>query len=126
MFDEAFYLDRNPEVEFGNISSLHDYLICGAEAGRDPSASFDTDWYIEQNIEVIPAGWNPLVHYVRRGLAEGRRPRPPHQARKETTIDRKLSRARIVFISGEPNTPGHRYRVENLCRFSRAAFFSKA
>ncbi len=112
-FDGAFYLEHNPDVAEGDISALHHYLVCGAAEGRDPSPWFDTDWYITQNPEVATAGWNPLVHYVRVGMREGRRPRPLIDTQKKA-IAAKHRRPRIVFVSGESETAGHRYRVLNI------------
>lgn len=120
-FDGAYYLDRNPDVAHGNISSLHHYLVTGAAEGRDPSGAFDTDWYVAQNPEILAAGWNPLVHYVCVGLEEGRRPRPLKQQTEAS--EHKQKRPRIVFVSGEPHTPGHYYRVANLASSLAPAYF---
>lgn len=120
-FDGAFYLDRNPDVAHGNISSLHHYLVTGAAEGRDPSGAFDTDWYVEQNPEIVAAGWNPLIHYVCVGLEEGRRPRPLSKQTEATSIQHE--RPRIVFVSGEPRTSGHYYRVANLANSLPPRYF---
>lgn len=111
-FDESFYLSRNPDVARGNVSSLHHYLLTGAAQGRDPSGAFDTDWYVARNPDIVAAGWNPLVHYVLIGVYEGKRPRPlnpPFQSPADPG-----ERPKIVFVSGEPGTPGHFYRIANL------------
>lgn len=117
-FDGAFYLEQNPDVAAGDISPVQHYLLKGAAEGRDPSGWFDTDWYLAENPSIGGAGWNPLVHYVLLGMKEGRRARPlsgvqdqPQTGRSHPEGNR---RKRIVFVSGEPATPGHRYRVANL------------
>jgi len=112
-FDGAFYLERNPDVAGGAISSLQHYLEVGAAQGRDPSRWFDTDWYAAQNPEISTAGWNPLVHYVTIGMQEGRLPRPKSAVQLEAPA-KAGRRLRVVFVSGEPETPGHRYRIENM------------
>jgi len=123
-FDGAFYLEQNPQVAKGNISPLEHYLLSGAAEGRNPSRWFDTDWYIAQNPEVAASGWNPLVHYVRVGLKEGRpaRPASPSADQQFSKRGRKDGR-RIVFISGEPETPGHQYRIVNLATVLAPQFF---
>ncbi len=121
-FDGAFYLEQNPDVAAGCISPLHHYLIAGAAEGRDPSRWFDTDWYVAQNPEIVTAGWNPLVHYALIGAGEGRRTRPLAAAGKQETAP-KPRRPRVVFVSGEPHTPGHRYRVANLASSLAPQFF---
>ena len=112
-FDGAFYLEQNPDIARGNVSPLHHYLLTGAAQGRNPSRWFDTRWYTEQNPEILTAGWNPLVHYVRIGLDQGRSPRPSATG-EPARLAQPDKRARIVFVSGEPHTPGHRYRVLNI------------
>ncbi len=121
-FDGAFYLERNPDVAQGKISSLHHYLIRGAAEGRDPSRFFDTDWYVAQNPEIVAAGWNPLVHYVRVGVEEGRRPRPLSKTHTRARM-KSSGRPRIVFVSGEPQSSGHQYRIVNMAGSLAPQFF---
>jgi hypothetical protein len=33
---------------------------------------FDGAWYLRHNPDVAQAGWNPLVHFLKHGRAEGR------------------------------------------------------
>ena len=44
----------------------------GWHEGRDPSASFDTLGYLAANPDVAAAGVNPLDHYLKYGIYEGR------------------------------------------------------
>jgi glycosyltransferase involved in cell wall biosynthesis/GT2 family glycosyltransferase len=122
-FDGAFYLEQNPQVAKGNISPLQHYLLSGAAEGLDPSRWFDTDWYVSQNPDVVAAGWNPLVHYVRVGLKEGRPARPSNASGDRQSKPAIKERCRIVFISGEPETPGHQYRIVNLATVLAPRFF---
>ena len=39
-----------------------------------PGPLFDTKWYLEANPDVAAAGVNPLLHFLRHGAREGRRP----------------------------------------------------
>ncbi len=41
---------------------------------RSMTGFFDPDWYREQNPDVVAAGLDPLVHFIRNGLAERRDP----------------------------------------------------
>ncbi len=122
VFDEAFYLEQSPNVAEGAISSLHHYLIYGAAQGRNPNRWFDTNWYVSQNPEIVAAGWNPLIHYVRIGAREGRRPRPQAITTQALPAARR-QRPRVVFVSGEPEIPGHRYRVLNIASSLAPRFF---
>jgi glycosyltransferase involved in cell wall biosynthesis/GT2 family glycosyltransferase len=123
-FDGAFYLEQNPEVAKGTISALEHYLLAGAAEGLDPSRWFDTDWYVAQNPEVRAAGWNPLVHYVRVGLKESKPARLSSTSQDpQPSKPLRKNRRRIVFISGEPETPGHQYRVVHLATALAPQFF---
>lgn len=48
------------------------YLGYGAVEGRAPNAFFDSAWYLAGNRDVTDAGANPLEHFLRFGIAEGR------------------------------------------------------
>jgi glycosyltransferase involved in cell wall biosynthesis len=74
-FDADFYRRAYPEVTGTDEELLRDYLSHGWLSGRDPSADFSTIDYLESNGDVRAAGVNPLLHYVRDGRKEGRRPR---------------------------------------------------
>jgi len=121
-FDEAFYQENNPDIAKVGISSLHHFLLRGAGEGRNPNRWFDTRWYASENPEILAAGWNPLAHYVQVGGGQGRRTRQPSQQPRAPAI-RKHARRRIVFISGEPDTPGHQYRVVNIALSLARRFF---
>ena len=79
LFNEAFYLDANPDVraalEEGLIPSAQwHFENFGWQEGRNPSPFFDVDFYLEQNPDVAEAGVNPLEHFLEFGAQEGRNP----------------------------------------------------
>ncbi len=67
-FDGAWYLDNNPDVAASGANPLLHYLEAGAAELRRPHPRFDAAWYVEQHPE---AAQNPLLHYLRVGLAGG-------------------------------------------------------
>jgi hypothetical protein len=73
-FDPRWYLDENPDVAAAGLPALEHYLLAGGFEGRDPCPGFSSHWYLRQYRDVKV---NPLLHFLRHGLAEGRRPRPP-------------------------------------------------
>lgn len=78
-FDRRFYrvqLGRAGHSGWGQWLPLCHYLFRGYRLGLNPSAAFDTDWYLSANPDVANAGLNPLIHYLRAGRFEGRLPRP--------------------------------------------------
>jgi glycosyltransferase involved in cell wall biosynthesis len=114
LFDQEWYLTRNPDVAQAGVDPMEHYLLSGGFEGRDPSSLFDSKWYLTQNPDVAKAGMNPLIHYLGWGKAQGRLLRPS-QAR-----DR---RPKIVFISGNQHAVGHRYRVLNLAESLAPQFY---
>ena len=71
-FDPAFYRKANPHVDFSAISPLEHYATTGWREGRDPSADFSTNGYLQRYADVRAADVNPLFHFAVYGKAEGR------------------------------------------------------
>jgi len=108
MFSTSWYLTTYPDIAATGMNPLLHYFEDGAAEGRDPGPEFDTSWYLRSNADVRSSGLNPLAHYLSSGLAEGRRAQPL-SARTAAT-----SAVVVVLVSGEPTTPGHRYRVTSV------------
>ena len=61
LFDDAWYLARNPDVAAAGMDPLIHFLQSGCAEGRDPSESFRTpDWY-RARPDRLAAGENALV-----------------------------------------------------------------
>ena len=54
------------------MEPIEHYLWLGARLGRDPSREFSTRSYLSYHSDVAAAEWNPFLHYVLHGKAEGR------------------------------------------------------
>ena len=129
-FATRCYLDRNPDVASTGINPLVHFIQFGATEYRKPHPLFDCEWYLSSYGDVAQGGWNPLAHYLHHGITEGRKPNqnvetlvgPPRRSFKSGRAQdgpesgrRSPGRTpapRAIFISGEPQTPGHSYRVE--------------
>ncbi|WP_051535768.1 hypothetical protein [Asaia platycodi] len=73
LFDTAFYLSRNTDLqELGSGALLH-YHTAGWREGRKPNPFFDPLWYLASYRDVTE---DPLHHYILRGEYEGRHPVP--------------------------------------------------
>lgn len=72
-FDEVYYRYWYRDVGQFTGPALQHYLIFGWKEGRDPSAGFSTDGYLAANPDVSVNGFNPLIHFLEFGLAEGRK-----------------------------------------------------
>ncbi len=80
-----------------------------------PNELFDAEWYLREYSDVKAAGIGPLEHYLWHGKLEGRLPRPPHHYYSGLPIGERTTLVRdtlsLVYIAGEPDTPGLQYRV---------------
>ncbi|HBN95013.1 MAG TPA: hypothetical protein DDZ66_01835, partial [Firmicutes bacterium] len=74
LFDESYYLWKNPDVGRADLDAITHYLVYGATEGRDPSENFDTSYYLEMYEDVAKSGMNPLIHFIEFGANEGRNP----------------------------------------------------
>ncbi|HEY5176558.1 MAG TPA: class I SAM-dependent methyltransferase [Terriglobales bacterium] len=123
MFDKDWYLQQNPDVASSGVDPLEHYILFGGLEGRNPGPAFQSSWYLAQNSDVADSGMNPLVHYVTYGKSEGRLPcasfptdGTPFAAPSAVpkSLQPRNRRLKVVFVSGNPQAVGHRYRVLNL------------
>ena len=76
LFDQAWYLENNPDVAQAMIDPIVHYVNHGGFEGLDPGPKFSSQEYLNANEDVKKAGVNPLVHYLKYGRAEGRVTQP--------------------------------------------------
>ena len=80
-FNPEWYLNTYPDIRATTMGPLEHFMLHGAQEWRAPGPFFDTNWYMNQNVDLQPAvadlAVNPLVHYLRHGRHEGRRACPP-------------------------------------------------
>lgn len=76
MFDPAFYT-----AQIGKVvkDPTRHYLLHGAKNGLDPHPQFSSTWYLERYPDVAKSRWNPLAHYQKYGVREGRSPAAEYQ-----------------------------------------------
>lgn len=75
-FDPDYYRSRFREPVPYDDDGLQHYLTRGWRDGRNPSPGFYTDGYLYMYPDVAASGMNPLLHFARHGMAEGRRAYP--------------------------------------------------
>lgn len=80
LFDEVYYRATYADMRVVD-ELLREFCETGWRIGRNPSADFDTHYYLETNPDIRAASINPLLHYVMYGMAEGRQCLP-HNRRK--------------------------------------------
>ncbi|EKD69862.1 MAG: hypothetical protein ACD_46C00712G0008 [uncultured bacterium] len=93
------------------------YLRFGAKKGYDPGPHFSTRDYLALYPDVYQM--NPLVHYEAFGKAEGRSYQ--HEFKVSTYQPfLPVNKIKIAFISGDPDTPGHFYRISHYTSAAKA------
>lgn len=136
LFDPDWYIARYPDVAKSGQTPEEHFDSKGAVELRDPNPWFDSARFSAQ--QLLPGNVNPLVAYL--GIEPSRRVETsvwfdgeyycrthdvaPDQPALEhflagregwstnfPTLLRNKVRKRVVFLSGEAHTPGHRYRV---------------
>lgn len=80
-FDGAWYRGRYGDV--GDGDALSHFCANGWRERRDPSADFDTAYYLEVNADVARSDINPFTHYLSRGRLEGRKPAPDDAVQRQ-------------------------------------------
>ena len=76
LFDQSWYREKYQDrYEIGDNPLSH-YIKYGLDNGLNPSASFDTLYYIESNPDLASSDLHPFVHFVIQGRKEGRSPLP--------------------------------------------------
>jgi GT2 family glycosyltransferase len=68
LFDEAYYLKANPDIAGAGIDPLGHWVDFGSREWRNPSESFDLEFYTRL---MPPQYFNAIVHYMAEGRALG-------------------------------------------------------
>jgi GT2 family glycosyltransferase/glycosyltransferase involved in cell wall biosynthesis len=74
-FDPEFYLAT--QVDTYRSGAITHYQQHGFREGRSPAVDFDPAYYLRTHQDVARARFEPFMHYVQNGKAEGRRTRSP-------------------------------------------------
>lgn len=119
LFDADWYYKAYPDIAAKNKNAIDHFLVFGFSEDRDPGPFFSTSNYNEMYPDIRGHGLNPVIHYLRNGAFEGRTKVPSNLnahglVEKFLAQSRELRRAapHVVYISGEPGTPGETYRVK--------------
>ncbi len=92
-FDCKWYRETYLSNVKGEIDSVRHYLDIGWREGNSPSSLFNGEDYFDANPDVRRAKINPLLHYLKHGLKEGRRLVP----REEVSFSEQYGEPNISF-----------------------------
>ncbi|MBZ4022150.1 hypothetical protein CKO11_06720 [Rhodobacter sp. TJ_12] len=87
-----------PDVAQTGLDPALHYLKYGAMLGRDPSAAFETKFYLETYPDIAASGVNPLVHYLTQGHAESRHPRREDHQRHQGLVQLERLRDNLLNL----------------------------
>lgn len=74
LFDAAYYLKANPDVQANQIDPLWHYVSYGWKEGRNPSPFFNAAYYLENNPGISALKSNAFVHFIMYGQKKGFKP----------------------------------------------------
>jgi hypothetical protein len=74
-FDPSYFRDRANVARNSGRGLLQLYLARPEANAPQPSAEFDHAWYVSQNPDWFSSHPHPFLHFLERGMREGRRPR---------------------------------------------------
>ncbi|WP_226702101.1 glycosyltransferase [Microbulbifer elongatus] len=83
-FDEAYYLQQNPDVAQSGIDPYEHYKCHGEIEGRRPQAHFCPKFYKSINADVRASNISPFQHYIDFGFSEGRLGTAPEKNARST------------------------------------------
>jgi hypothetical protein len=96
LFDQAWYLERNPDLVAKGWCPLAHYLTVGDAAGCDPHPLFDlADYRARHAVKIAACGLTALQHFVYSGAREGFAPHPLFDVRHY------VGQCEAVAVSGE-------------------------
>jgi hypothetical protein len=72
LFDADWYIQKYPEATTSGLHPFDHYILEGWKKGHSPGPMFDATWYLTY-YELAGTGYEPLLHFIRHGAAEGRK-----------------------------------------------------
>jgi hypothetical protein len=75
-FDPSYFRAHTNIAKDADRGLLELYLALPEPNAPSPSAEFDHGWYVSQNPDWDRSHPHPFLHFLERGLLEGKRPRP--------------------------------------------------
>ncbi|MEM7688716.1 MAG: glycosyltransferase family 4 protein [Pseudomonadota bacterium] len=108
LFDAEWYSGRYSNSIENGLDPASCFLQNGARRRQSPSPKFDGAAYLTDYPDVAEAGVNPLLHYLRNGISEGRRYSHliDYEASKAWSAQRSSDRPLVVFESHDLDIQG--------------------
>ncbi|MDA9163638.1 glycosyltransferase family 92 protein [Rickettsiaceae bacterium] len=86
-FNEDYYLEHYPEVKALDITPFEHYVTIGWKENKNPSASFDNEFYVNMYLLQNKYSLNPLADYFRSNMSFKKRYTKPGQLKKTILLE---------------------------------------
>lgn len=104
LFDIEYYLSANPDVRKANIDPVEHFVTNGFREGRNPSANFNTLFYVRSYLHGDVR--DPLSHYLDIGRAAGLPTNPETAPPTPASEIRRFTSKSMDFEEFEPIAEG--------------------
>ncbi len=115
-FDPAYYLEVYPDIAAAGVDPFEHYLHWGYREGRNPSAGFDTMYYVRRYLDG-DLSENPLLHYRRIRRLLRVHPSPPQSETGVFDTVRRNTRPGADFEEVQKLPPGARRLAKVLAYY---------
>jgi len=86
-FDEAYYLEHYPEAKISGLTPFEHYITVGWKEHKNPSADFNSRFYVNMYLLQNKYNLNPLADYFRSNMSFKKRYTKPEQMKKATLLE---------------------------------------
>lgn len=115
-FDARYYLETYRDVAEAKVDPFEHFVFHGYREGRNPSAEFDTTFYIQRYFRG-DTSQNPLVHYIEHRNEAGVFPRPPENEATVPSEIRRFTKPGPAFEDLRPLSAKARPRAKILANY---------
>lgn len=115
-FDSQYYLKTYEDVASAGVDPFEHYVFHGFKEGRNPSAYFDTKFYIQRYFKG-KTDQNPLLHYLEHRDEEGVFALPPENEATIPAEIKRFSKPSALFEELRPLSQGAKPRAMVLAYY---------
>ncbi|WP_439371698.1 glycoside hydrolase family 99-like domain-containing protein [Bradyrhizobium sp. DASA03120] len=115
-FDAQYYLQNYQDVAAAGVDPFEHFIFHGYKEGRNPSADFDTKFYIQRYFKG-KTDQNPLLHYLEHRHEDDIYPSPPENEATIPAEIKRFTRPSPLFEELRPLPPGAKPRAKVLAYY---------
>lgn len=115
-FDAQYYRQTYEDVAAAGVDPFEHFIFHGYKEGRNPSAEFDTKFYIQRYFKG-KTDQNPLLHYLEHRHEDGIYPSPPENEATIPAEIKRFTRPSPLFEELRPLPAGAKPRAKVLAYY---------